>query len=372
MSEIRDAIVKAMGETKDDDTAPQGQPDSGAGPEASARDNSAEQVPTDGVKDPAKGGGDSGKESGGVVQGSPDAEGKTATGELKEGEVNPATEEKPAAPKTRAPASWKPEVRGEWDSLKPTVQQEVLRRDREVETVLRQSAEARRLAEDFNQTVRPFEAMIRAEGSEPLRAVGKLFETAALLRTGSNAAKAQAVASMVRDFGIDLPMLNDALLGTLRPPAEDPVMRAVDQRLKPLTDALARQQSSYQYEERQAAIQAQIEIDEFFGNGDDFPHAEDLREDIADVLELNARRGRKMSLQDAYRHASMAHPTISKLVEHRKVAESIAQQNAAAQKAKNTAASVKSAPSGSGGSEPEDDSIRGTLERVIGQVGGRV
>lgn len=275
------------------------------------------------------------------------------------------------APTLKPPVSLKPEARAEWGKVPPIVQAEIVRRDREVSDALRTSAEARRFQEEFQRTVAPYEMLIRSENSNPIQAVDRLLQTAAALRTAPPAQKAQLVASIVREYGIDIRMLDSALSGGALPPP-DPHVQAVQSQIAPLVEFVNSLKQQQQTLAQRTQEEAASEIEAFFANTDEFPYAEDLREEIADLLEINARRGRQMSLQDAYARATMAHPTISKLVENSRIASSAAQQNAAAQRAKQVAASVKGAPSTERGSEQVGDSIRGALEAAIGTVEGRL
>lgn len=274
----------------------------------------------------------------------------------------------------RPPASMRPEARAQWDKVPLEVQAEVHRRDREVNDALRSSAEARRFHEEFRQTVAPYESMIRSEGSEPIKAVENLFKTAAALRTASAPVKARMVAEIVRDFGIDVVMLDSALSGTLPPPAPPPpYVQQLQQELEPLREFVSQFRQQRETVQARTQAEAAAEIEEFFADEEANPYVNDLREEIADILEVAARRGVQMSLRDAYSRATMLHPTISKLVENRGVAQTVAQQNAAAQRARNAAASVKSAPTGSSGDEDDaDDSIRGALNKSIAKISGKV
>ena len=271
----------------------------------------------------------------------------------------------------KPPVSLKPEARAEWDKVPPLVQAEIVRRDREVSEALRTSADARRFQEEFQRTVAPYEMLIRSENSNPIQAVDRLLQTAAALRTSSPVQKAQMVASIVREYGVDIRMLDGALSGA-RMPAPDPQVQAVQQQIAPLVEFVngLRQQQATMAERTQQ--EAATEIEAFFADSENYPYAEDLRDEIADLLEINARRGRQLSLQEAYSRATIAHPTISKLVENTRIASSAAQQNAAALRAKQVAASVKGAPSADRSSDQGNMSIRGALETAIGAVEGRI
>lgn len=273
----------------------------------------------------------------------------------------------------RPPASIKPEARADWDKTPPSIQAEFHRRDREVNEALRQTAESRRFHEEFRQTVAPYEMLIRASNSTPLQAVDNLMKTAAALRTSPPPQRAQLVAQIVKEYGVDIVMLDRALSGSMVAPPPDPYVQQIQEQVKPLVDFVSQLRQQQQTVVERTQQEAQAELEEFFANEQDYPYANDLKDDMADILEVSARRGVQLTLQQAYSRASMLHPTISKLVENSGLAQQVAQQNAAAQKARNTAVSVRSAPTGSGGNDDaDDDSIRSALEKAIGKSSGRI
>jgi len=365
-NELREALEKAIDSAPvDEDGDSSSQPaasepgvDSGDGKQGEqpppAQEASSEQLPASGTQEKTE---LKATESKGAEQ-------QEESPPQPQAQPQPATALKP-------PVSLKPEARAEWNKVPPLVQAEIVRRDREVSEALRVSSEARRFQEEFQRTVAPYEMLIRAENSSPIQAVDRLLQTAAALRTAAPAQKAQMVATIVREYGIDIRMLDSALSGAALP-RPDPQVEAVQQQIAPLVEFVngLRQQQATLAERTQQ--EAASEIEAFFADTDNYPYAEDLREEIADLLELNARRGRQMSLQDAYARATIAHPTISKLVENSRIASSAAQQNAAAQRAKQVAASVKGAPSAERSGDPENQSIRGALEAAIGTVEGRI
>lgn len=305
-------------------------------------------------------------DSGAVVESKP----KGAAGTVAHATPAPAVSK-------QAPVSWKPEEREQWASMKPEAQSAVIRREREVDAALRTSAEARRFHDEFVKTVQPYEAMIRAENSTPLRAVNELFMTAAALRTAPPGMKAALVADMIMEFGIDLPTLDRTLLARLQgAPAPghttDPILEAVDQRLKPVMDFFTQIQGAQQGSIQQLETEVSTTWDEFATNPE-YEFANDLKEDIADILELAGRRKQVVSLQDAYKRATLAHPTISKILADRQQANGATQQTAAARRALAAAVSLPSnggAPSRDG-EEEGDGSIRSDILSSVRQVSNR-
>lgn len=91
-----------------------------------------------------------------------------------------------------------------------------------------------------------------------------------------------------------------------------------------------------------------------------FPHFETVRQDMADIVEISAKRGVYLSLEQAYDKAILLNPEVSTQVATQKAAEakkaSATAANAAAQKALNASVSVGGAPGGvpSGASGTKD------------------
>lgn len=327
----------------------------------------------------------------------PEASPKPETGEAKprgpDGKFAPKTESKDTLPadkeqkqevkeqkpaqqeEARAPISWKPEEREHWATIDPVAKAAVLRRDREVDAALRTSAEARQLQQDFQRVTGPYEAFFRAENATALQAVETLMQTAAALRTAPPGQKANLVADLIQTYGIDLQTLDSALAARLQgrqAPGHpsDQVAMMIQRELAPVKQFMGSIQKNSQT--NQQALEQQAEQAwESFANDPKNEFAQDLREDIADLLEYATKRGQTLSLQDAYKRATLLHPTISGIVQSRQQASGSAQQTAAARRALNAAASIPSngaAPGQDDEADAGDGSIRSDLASTIRQL----
>lgn len=105
---------------------------------------------------------------------------------------------------TRAPSTWKPAARAEFDKLPPAIKAEIHRRESDFSSGQAQLIPDATLGRELRGVIAPYEGMIQAEGGTPARAVADLFRTAAIFRTGSVQQKYQAVAQIAQQFGIDL------------------------------------------------------------------------------------------------------------------------------------------------------------------------
>ena len=276
---------------------------------------------------------------------------------LKPGEQQALDPEKAAADaaakaeQAKAPASFKAFAREDWAKTPPSVQAEVQRREKEVQTALQQAANARQYGDAISRTISPFEAMIRAEQAgrgeqyNPLRTIESLLGTAALLRTGTAQQKAQLVAKIVQDYGMgdraSLELLDAAVANALGGKAQPPQQQQVQQRPQEFRDPRVDQMIRAQQQQGQARVQQTVQQFAADPKHDLFP---DVREMMGDLIEVAARRGLTMSLDDAYGKAILMHPDTAKIVEQRRQAESVRTVRAATSRSRVAASSLRPAP----------------------------
>lgn len=304
---------------------------------------------------------------------SPEAESEAA-GEPAPAEVErtPAVaaeqaQETPAEPviEVRAPQSWRPAAREHWAALPAEIQQEVSRREIETARVLSETADARKQAAAFREVYAPYESMIRAEGGTPERAAADLFATAAALRTAPPLHKAQLMAGMCRTFGIDVTMLDQCLSSAI---AGNP--QQMPQGQQPMRDPRVDQMlQAAQQTQHEGAQRAQVEADKEVGTfKQTHEFYEDVRLDMADLIEIAERREMTLSLEDAYTRAVRAHPEIGAIIVQREQAKSAAQTTQRHVKDKVAASSVSGSPAGTPpGSGPL--TRRAAIEDALDQAG---
>lgn len=287
----------------------------------------------------------------------------------------PASTQQQAAPATpaqpgvvdKAPASWKPEEREAWKDLSLTAKAAIQRRERETDVALRTSADARKFTEGFQRAIAPFQQMIASEGSDPVTATYNLMQTAALLRSGPRQDKARYVAEMIKRFDVDIGMLDDFLSSgqTQRNDPASQLEQLLDQRLKPVTEFISGVQQRQQHYQTQEQQSAASELDAF-QNDPANEFVNDVGDIMADILSAHAQAGRVISLQDAYRRATLAHPEVSQIIAKRQVGQSAAQLSAAARRAQNAAASVSGSGAPRGEDQDEDDgSVRSAIAASV-------
>lgn len=266
-------------------------------------------------------------------------------------------------PSIKAPQSWRADVREKFAALPPEVQAEVVRRETEIAQTLQGASEPKKFFEQFKQLVGPYEGMIRAEGSDPLKAVGNLLQTAAALRTAPPEHKAQLVAQLVQSYDIPIEALAAALDGKAP---------AAQGRPQPQVDPTAiaqqvRQQLMQEFQQKQFAESTQKA--EAWAQDKEF--IEDVRVDAANILEVYARSGRALTLDQAYDMACRNHPEVSKVLEQREAAKKSAESVAAATKARAAGSSVKSQPAVAPAIESSGGSAADDVRAAIAALSGR-
>jgi hypothetical protein len=104
----------------------------------------------------------------------------------------------------RAPSTWKPTARAEWEKLPPAVRAEIHRRETDFLNGQSQLLPDAKFGKSVTEIIAPYRMLIEAEGGTPERAIKELMSTAALLRMGTPQQKRDIVLSVARQYGVDL------------------------------------------------------------------------------------------------------------------------------------------------------------------------
>jgi hypothetical protein len=249
---------------------------------------------------------------------------------------------------TKAPNSWSPAQRERWKEVPADMRATILKREKEVEKTLSETDNVRRWAQDMAKVVNPHLGTIQAMGSQPLPAIQSLLQTATQLYGGNSETKASIVAQLIWRYGVDIKTL-DGILANKKMPNGQPVSEQHTQRGPEAPPAWAQPLFGFMNEAQQVRQQAQqrmmqesaAEIEQAQST---LPFFEDVREDVADLMEAAYNRGRVLTLQDAYKRAVALNPEISKIVEQRNQASR--QQKGNVERARRAASTIKGAPGG--------------------------
>jgi hypothetical protein len=240
-----------------------------------------------------------------------------------------------------------------------------MRREKEIENGLRQAADARKLASEFERTIAPFQQFIQADNSTPLRAVQNLMQTAATLRVGTPMQKAQVAAEIIKNFGIDVQTLDNLLAGNMV--QQDPVEARIQAALAPVQQLLQQQQSTQTARMEQLHSNVASEL-ETFAQDPQNEFFEDVRQTMADLLDVASAQGKTLDLPTAYKRAILMHDDIAPIVAERELKQRAKQASIPAQRARQRAVSVTGAPSMDTTPAKSSGNMRDDIMRAIEQL----
>lgn len=296
--------------------------------------------------------------------------------------VAPQAPKAPEPPKPtglRPPESWKPGIKEHWKTLPPAVQAEIVRRERQVEGVMKDAAQNRQIAQGMGQLYGQFQDVFRAENTPPMQTLANLLNISRTLRSAPPPQRAQMMAQVISQYEIDLTLLDQALAYNVQHAPQRNGMQQfsqmVQQQLAPLHEQVRRlsqnQQHPQQNGQQDAALQEEVNA---FAAKPENEYFEVLRDDIADILEGGARRGQKISLGEAYERAMLMNNDLAPLVAQRRLKEAAAAQNGpAAEAARRAGMSVTGAPAAGpiAGALDPSKSVRNAVELAFQQHSAR-
>jgi hypothetical protein len=293
--------------------------------------------------------------------------------------------EQPQQKTLRPPQSLKPAEREAFMSASPVLQEALIRREKEIQQALQQTAGARQFTQRMTEVLQPYIPLIQVSGGDPFQFIGNLLYASNALTHGSPKFKAEVVANLIHQFGVDIEMLDSVLAGlpvqSQKPAADQQILpqvqQLVQQQLAPVQQLLGQIQQQRQ-QAFQAAYQKETQSLEQFAADPKHEFFEDVREIMADLIEVAASRGYELSYEDAYAQACQLHPDVRSVIMSRnsnaQLQNTAQSLTAAAQRAKAAAVSVAGGPaSGVPGSAPAGGaapSIRASIEQAIAAQAG--
>jgi hypothetical protein len=250
-----------------------------------------------------------------------------------------------------------------------------MRREREVTKVIGESGESRQFVQQFHQAVQPFAARHQSLGVQPIQAVQALFKSDYILATAPKVQRAQFMAKLIKDYDIDVHELDAALAGVAPvDPVSSTVEQLVNQRLAPVLQQFNVLQQREVAQAQQTQGQIMQSIDQMAADPT-YPHFQDLREDMADIVDLAAKRGVYLSLPEAYSRAVAMNPEVSKQVANQQATEAAraarAAKDAKARRALGASVSVGGAPGGAPSGASGANDRRATIAAAFDNLGGR-
>ncbi len=271
----------------------------------------------------------------------------------------------------RPPQSWKNEAKGVWSALPLEARQEVMRRERETSRVLQEAAAYRQQIGSIQEVIKPhLDRINQVYQGNPITALSNLLGIERTLFSGTPQDKINLVASLIREFKVDLPALDATLVGQPIPQETQQLShleQLINQRLQPVMSFVEQQRASQEAQSAKATQElettvAQMAVDPAY------PYFEEVREDMADLIDMAGKKGLYLSLPDAYNKAVRLNDSTFQAANASTKAQQTTQvalaQHQAAQKAKGAAVSVSGTPS-TVRNVGDASNLRGTIESLF-------
>jgi hypothetical protein len=285
-------------------------------------------------------------------------------------------EAQPQVKHTAPPASWKPEERQHWEKVPIEAREAVMRREVEINRAMQETVTARRGIEAIQRVIAPYVPNITAAGGDAVTAIKTFFDYDNRLRHGTQMEKAKALTALIKGYGVDIEALDAELAGAPHNPAtvqQDAVKAALERELAPFRAYLQQQQAAEQQRRAQENAAIDTSVEQFASDPANRYFAQ-VRGTMADLLDVAAAQGRQLTLKDAYDQAVWSNPETRSMLLKEQLSSTAQNRNAAAQRAKNAAVSVKGSSKGVAPSVAEAaegsrvDAIRAAFDAAEGQA----
>ena len=280
----------------------------------------------------------------------------------------------------RAPASWKGDAKKVWEGLPLQARQEVIRRERDTLRVLQENAGLKNKVDPIQRIVdQNREVIQKFYGGDPVAALNNMMVVDRNLTSGTPQSKAEFVARIINNFGIDIEVLDAVLSKSPIPHSaaqQSGVEELINQRLAPVMDFVQERRRAEQQAVQQADQRAAQTVEQM-ASDPSYPYFEDVRDEMADLIEISSRRGATLSLHDAYEKATRLNDSTFQASSVRNQTESDTQRalsaHQEAQAAKGASVSITGNPNGAGnGLKANPADLRSVIASQFGEGGARV
>lgn len=220
--------------------------------------------------------------------------------------VQPATVQPPQAgtepsqEAIRPPVSWSATAKADFAQLPPHIQQEVLKREKDIEAGMAQWNPKGERLNKFEALFAPRKEKFALAGIDEFGAIQRLLAAQDYLERSP----AEAIAYLAAQYNVALPGMQQA---QPQGPQVDPQVANLQARL----DAFERQRQAETQERETAATQSAVSEWEAFRSDPANPYAENVRQEMHALL----RAGHVQTLKDAYDRAVWANPETRSLLQ---------------------------------------------------------
>lgn len=265
----------------------------------------------------------------------------------------------------KAPVGWSAKGREFWSKLPIEAQQEITEREKHIEQAMANTKQARQTHDHFEKLATQYGGILAAQGVNPLQATESLFETAAQLSLGNSRQKAAVIAELIDSYDVDISTLDDVLVnGNVNGGSAETndIDAALERKLGPLLNQIKQNQQQTQ-NARQESAKSEIAT---FAEGKEF--FMDVKDTMADLIDVAQKQGKKLTLQEAYNMACQLDEGVASVLAQRKENENLLNKSTALQNKKKAASTLSTRRVGTGAGL-EDTSIRGALQDAFEQSG---
>ena len=284
------------------------------------------------------------------------------TKELTEGADSGKAAEGGDSPNAGSPVSWSATAREQWKHIPKAAQEYIQQREQQMAQGMQKNAEQAQRAEAMDRSLAPYQQYFSMNGGAG-QTINTLLQTGSGLQMGSPQQKAQIVANIISQYGVDVASLDNLITGgevTPEATQTSQLEQLLNERLAPMQQQLQGYQQREQQQQQSVQTAAGDEVSVFAQDAKN-EFYNDVRGDMADILEMSSNRGINLSLKQAYDKACLLNPEISRIMQSREAARNLAPKRKAA-------ASVSGGMGGPGASSPAD-SMRGAIEDAWDHAG---
>ena len=258
------------------------------------------------------------------------------------------------APVDEAPKGLSVGMRENWKNLDRQTKDEFKRYEERIGGMAQKYAHDARRAQAMDKVMQPYSQLMQMNGG-PQNILPGLLQTGAALQTGNEVERARTVASLISQFQVNPAQVAGFLKGENPEPSQnDQIQQMINKQMAPVHQQLQHYQQRDEQMRQQGQEQIKGKIREFAQANEFYG---DLSETMADIMDIAARNGREMGLQEAYDAAAWQHPEIRKVMLAR-------QSQGQVQQRKRAASSIHGTPGGEGSSASPAD-LRSTLEQAF-------
>lgn len=270
-------------------------------------------------------------------------------------EEQPATEDEPKAAESafpEAPSSWTKDAKEAYAELPENLKAEIHRRENDFHRGIEKFRGMANIGEVLHKEISPYAELIQQNGTNAPAVIRNLLSTQKTLLQGTPEEKANTVASILSEYGIDTELVNAAIQNPRAP--RDPAI-----------SHLTEQVSALQKQLSEAQVSPYMQAVETFAADPKNEYFPIVQDDMLALLQM----GRASDLQDAYNKAIWTNPeSRAKLMakqqedERRRAAE----KAAAAKQASSTNVNRRGTPPAAPANGTMEDTIRATYKKLAG------